>query len=117
MSDFYILDDDHNLIPADVLTWGRWFENAANRIVAQTQVGSLFVSTVCLGIDHNFMRVGPAQVFETMIFADGDGSDCWRCATWQEAEAQHARTVAALQEMLAAAEAVEVEVGDGDDAD
>jgi len=99
MTDFYILDDDHNLIPADVMTWGRWFENADNRIVAKTKIGGIVVSTVCLGIDHNFMGSGPPLLFETMIFDGDGGGDCWRCSTWQEAEAQHARVVAEVAEV------------------
>jgi hypothetical protein len=99
MNDFYILDDDHNLILADVYTWGKWFEKAENRIVAKTQVANCLVSTVCLGIDHNFSQVGPPLLFETMIFVEGDGEECYRCATWQEAEAQHARVVTELREM------------------
>jgi hypothetical protein len=100
MSDYYILDDDHNLIPADGYTWGAWFHDAANRMVAKTQVGNCLVSTVCLGLDHNFLGNGPPLLFETMIFVEGDGEECWRCSTWQEAEAQHARVVAELREAL-----------------
>jgi hypothetical protein len=118
MSDYYILDDDHNLIPVDLMTWARWYDAVGDgRIVAKTPVGSLLVSTVFLGSDHNFIRVGPAQLFKTMIFAGDDGGDCWRCATWQEAEAQHARTVAAMQQMLAAQKIVEGEAENSDDAD
>ena len=99
MTDFYILDDDHNLIAADLMTWGHWFENAENRIVAKTQVGNCLVSTVCLGTDHNFAMSGPPMLFETMIFVEGDGEDCWRCSTWQEAVAQHERVVEELRGM------------------
>jgi hypothetical protein len=42
----------------------------SDRIVGQTQ--TLYrekLSTVWLGIDHNFSRVGPPLIFETMLFA------------------------------------------------
>lgn len=93
MSDFYILDDEHNLITTDVRTWGDWFQNNDNRIVAKTEVGDIVVSTVCLGLDHNWGD-GPPRLFETMIFGGERDQDCWRCATWAEAEAQHERVVA-----------------------
>jgi hypothetical protein len=96
MSDFYILDDDHNLIATDVMTWGEWFGTNGNRIVAKTVVGDAVVSTVCLGLDHNFYHGGPPLLFETMIFGGEHDEECWRCSTWDEAEAQHARVVADL---------------------
>ena len=100
MNDYFILDDDHNLIAADLMTWSHWFENAENRVVAKTQVGNCVVSTVCLGIDHNFMRDGRPLLFETMVFVDGNDEDCWRSSTWAEAVAQHERVVDEMREML-----------------
>lgn len=49
------------------------------------------VSTIFLRLDHNMERDGPPLLFETMVFAEGDWMDidCRRCATWEEAEAQH----------------------------
>lgn len=96
MSDFYILDDEHNLITTDVRTWGDWFQNNENRIVAKTEVGDIVVSTVCLGLDHNWGD-GPPLIFETMIFGGVHDQDCWRCATWAEAESQHERVVAEVK--------------------
>lgn len=101
MSDFYILDDDHNLIPTDdIRMWGDWFKNNPNRIVAKTTVGNAVVSTVCLGIDHNFYGIGPPLLFETMLFIPHADNDSWRCSTWAEAEAQHAEVVAEMRAML-----------------
>jgi len=64
----------------------------ANRHVAKTRVGSLEVSTVFLGIDHNFLGQGKPLLFETMIFGGDDSiaSDfCNRYSTWVEAEEGH----------------------------
>ncbi len=50
------------------------------------------VSTIFLRLDHNMYREGPPLLFETMVFsnrADLIEEDCRRCATWEEAEAQH----------------------------
>lgn len=65
----YILDGHKPVIEKDLLTWGRWFEEA-NRIVALDYLTpKLRVSTVFLGIDHSWMEDSSNPVlFETMIF-------------------------------------------------
>lgn len=79
----------------DALEWARWFEKAGDaRVVARTSVGGREVSTVFLGVDHAFG--GPPMLFETMVFPECE--ICERCSTWAEAEAQHARVLAAVQE-------------------
>jgi hypothetical protein len=66
-----ILSDD--LMPA-WMKWALLFETAKEeRNVAQTK--TLYgerLSTVWLGLDHNFSRVGPPLIYETMLFAPGD---------------------------------------------
>jgi hypothetical protein len=103
---YYILGgkDEHEPIPVDFLSWGQWFgEAGAARVVAQEQIGRYFVSTIFLGLNHNFasmLRQGGdcrPYLFETMIFLDGESGDCWRCATWEEAEAQHAAVLATVK--------------------
>jgi hypothetical protein len=100
MNPYFILDHQHEVIACDFWTWALWFEDIENRKVAHTQVGDVLVSTVCLGLDYTSEseRIGPPKVFETMVFVNGDEDGCWRCATWQEAEAQHERVVAELKE-------------------
>lgn len=57
--------------------------------MAQTEIGASVVSTVFLGLDHQF-GIGPPILFETMIFTDGEPENFQRrCSTWLEAEAQH----------------------------
>jgi hypothetical protein len=67
-NDKFILDG-HNPIPeSDVLKWGKWFETA-DRVVQKTRVTpKVEVSTVFLGLDHNFLDKGKPVLFETMIF-------------------------------------------------
>ena len=98
MSDFYMLDADHNVITTDDIgAWGDWFADINNRRVAETEVGNVIISTVCLGLDHNWSGTGPPLLFETMVFVEDDGHETYRCSTWAEAEAQHARVVAEVQ--------------------
>jgi hypothetical protein len=62
----YILDENGNPRPEpDLLKWTSF--GTANRIVARDQIGSVLVSTVFLGLDHNFLGNGPPVLWETMI--------------------------------------------------
>ena len=89
----YILEG-HAVVPElDLMTWARWFENSRDeRRVDETEFGDIRVSTVFLGLDHNF-HDGIPLVFETMIFGMGDDGYCERCSTWEEAEKQHGKAV------------------------
>ena len=95
MGDYYILKDHEPIRVEGVEEWARQFE-IMDRHVEQTMIGDVRVSTVFLGINHNFGR-GPPLLFETMIF--GGVHDGWqeRCSTWVEAEAQHVSACAAVQ--------------------
>lgn len=94
--------DGHTPIKvSDAIQWARAFEQE-NRVVQQDDVGTLFVSTVFLGIDHRFGGEGPPLLFETMIFGEPEPKelfgkvceirpdlDMYRYSTWAEAEQGH----------------------------
>jgi hypothetical protein len=61
--------------------------------VDETEIGAVRISTVFLGLDHNYTRRGPPILFETMIFGGRLDHFQNRCATWAEAEAMHAEAV------------------------
>ena len=67
------------------------------RVVAQHTIKGHSVSTVFLGLDHNFSKGGPPILFETMIFGPKGEEMCKRYATWEEAEEGHAGLVMALE--------------------
>jgi hypothetical protein len=90
---YYVLDAEHRPVAiSDVAQWAE-FMGGPGRIVAQTHIGNVFISTVCLGINHRFCQQGPPLIFETMIFEDGNGGDCWRYASWDDAVTGHAVAV------------------------
>ena len=93
--DHWVLDG-HEVRRVPLLEWAMKFEDGDSRRVAKTQVGDTEVSTVFLGIDHNFGDDGPPLLFESMTFPDQ--MTCERYATWDEAQAGHDRIVAALRE-------------------
>jgi hypothetical protein len=99
-------------IEVDLFTWAEWFERHRDRVIRQTQIrrGEVegpWVSTVFLGLDHNFGWAGPPLLYETMVFANarewreptewmpdghwtlGDDLDCERHSTWAEAMTGH----------------------------
>jgi hypothetical protein len=84
----------------DLMKWATWFETA-DRHVFKTTIGGCWVSTVFLGLDHNFTRMltgeGMPILFETMIFRGGKGEEMWRCETWDQAEKQHKKACALVR--------------------
>ncbi len=92
MSKFYILDREKVTPVQDVLEWARWFEDA-DRHVLNTILGKVRISTVFLGVDHNFSGEGPPLIFETMVFSGDYNGYCDRFSTWEEAEAGHAKAI------------------------
>jgi len=96
---FYILNADHSVRRVGAREWGEWFERndrtVARNFFGHEGIGEIMVSTVFLGVDHNFFGDGPPVVFETMIFGGGDGMDQWqrRSCTWEEALRMHAHAV------------------------
>jgi hypothetical protein len=96
MDAYYILDGTEP-VAVDLLTWGRWFETADRHVAATTLADGTYVSTGFLGLDHQWGD-GPPLLFETMVFdPSGESQDCWRSATWHQAEQGHQAVVAALQ--------------------
>jgi hypothetical protein len=91
---------------SDLMRWAQWMETA-DRTVARTQLlgGEVLVSTIFLGLDHSFRDKGRPVLFETMVFtSDNADLDMWRYATWDEAEAGHAKMVTMMEQRISQAE-------------
>lgn len=67
--------------------------------VKQEQVGEFFVSTVWLGVNHNFIDDSLPLIFETIIFKGEERSttEIWRYATIEEAIENHDAAVSDLK--------------------
>jgi hypothetical protein len=88
MRDHYILENGVPR-PVELLEWARWFETA-DRIVEKTEISpEVDVSTVFLGVDHNFSGRGRAILFETMVFGGPMDQEQRRYATMGEAKRGH----------------------------
>lgn len=85
----------------DFMKWAMWLETA-KRTVGCTAAGGVTVSTVFLGLDHNFGSKGPPVLWETAVITNGkhlNSPQEWditeRCSgSREQAEAMHARLVA-----------------------
>lgn len=100
----------HEVVPCHTTeVWATWFENANRTVRRSTVSGLLEVSTVFLGLDHNWGD-GEPLVFETMIFTDLDMSGFadyqTRCSTWAQAEEMHRVAVEFAGESLRKAQQV-----------
>ena len=99
----HLLDDAGNpVIEPDLMKWARWFESSfRKRQVGDTSLPGVRVSTVFLGIDHNFMGHGPPILYETMVFCD-DAESPWnqfqrRWTTKEAAKLGHDAIVLAIK--------------------
>src|SRR5262245_48259145 len=97
---YYILDaNGEPQAVDDVMVWAEWFETA-RRHVAETfvpeDVPRLHVSTVFLGLDHQYGD-GPPILWETMIFAGEEDPEIAHSERYTSREAAvkgHLRAVA-----------------------
>jgi hypothetical protein len=89
----YILDAEGNPIHApDLLTWGKWLEAADRHIGNWKSPQGTYVSTVFLGLDHQWGD-GPPVLWETMIFGGKDDQFQERYTSRADALAGHERAV------------------------
>lgn len=75
--------------------WSKAFEE--ERHIGDDTIGGQRVSTVWLGINHNWGS-GPTLIFETMIFGGPHDKYCERFATEEGARQGHWRIVQALRQ-------------------
>ena len=99
----YILDAELREIPCqDVIKWAMWCETA-DRHVGGDLLGPYWISTVFLGLDHNYAMSGPPLLYETMIFKIINPPHIMqrylieRYATWNEAKEGHDKAVEAVK--------------------
>jgi hypothetical protein len=72
---YAVLTEDGEVMETDLLTWAQWLEKGrAQRVLAQEELpGGYWISTVFLGLNHQYNPKGPPLWFETMIFEPPDG--------------------------------------------
>jgi hypothetical protein len=111
---FTILDPEigngHVPIPVECEVWSEWISRTMpqDRRVGGDMIGTIYLSTVFLGLDHSFVD-GPPMYFETMAFDKADerpwagleeGDFFERYATWEAAELGHREKLERLKQMV-----------------
>lgn len=92
----YILNDQGLPVPEpDVLKWAQWFDGDDHRLVKQTKIGRVSVSTVFLGIDHGWDNEEPI-LWETMVFGGIHDQSQWRYSSREAAVLEHVCIVASI---------------------
>ena len=84
---------DKEPVKSTLLEWGRWLETSKDRIIDLTEIDGIRISTVFIGIDHNWRDSGPPILFETMIFGGEHNEYQDRCATYDEAKVMHTKAI------------------------
>lgn len=97
MSDKYILEGTKPVRCDDLTHWAKWFDTA-NRHVGIYEENGVKVSTVFLGIDHNFGSNAEPILFETMVFGGHLDGEMSRYHTWEEASRGHEEWVRKVNE-------------------
>lgn len=102
----------HTPMAVDLLTWAQsWGGDRDSRRVAYTDINDrCHVSTVFLGLNHNFWG-GEPLLFETMVFGGPLDGDMNRYSTWDQAEQGHNAIVAAARIACAQVDAIANNVG------
>ena len=113
MSDHYIEVDGKPVQVDDVLEWARAFEKEDRR-VAMDSIGEVCISTVFLGLDHQFGD-GPPLIYETLVMGGEMDHDMDRYSTRGEAESGHADMVARVRKELDVTDTQPTLKGDSDE--
>jgi hypothetical protein len=104
----------------DLMEWGRLFEDKQYKFVGSASIrseqGTTFrVSTVWMGMNHQYHPAGPPLIFETMVFIDEAGAEdvnwldtyCDRYSTEAEAQAGHQAMIELVKGACTVTELVE----------
>lgn len=94
----WILDRYTPIECQDVLKWGRWLGETADRNVARNIIGDFLVSTIFLGANQR-LGEGVPILFETMVFCNNKLLDKYsrRHLTWNEAVEGHQAVITLVE--------------------
>jgi hypothetical protein len=102
----YVLDRNGNVKTATLLEFAEFLSSDRRKEFQWiTDVGVYHISTVFLGLDHNYSTHGPPILWESMIFADNQEDplhqQLTRCSGGiEQAESMHIRMVEHVKQQL-----------------
>jgi len=90
---YYVLRNRTPVPVHNPLEWARAFETGDRRValdvIEQPDADPVTVSTVFIGVDHNWSPKGPPLVFESLVFGGPLEGHMYRYSTWEKAAAGH----------------------------
>lgn len=89
---YYILKNKIPQPVSDVIEWAKEFDGSPIHVDLTQLPNNVSVSTVFLGIDHNYGD-GKPILFETMIFGGEHDGYQKRYSTWGQAEQGHKEAI------------------------
>lgn len=98
---YYMLKNGEIVKTTNSFEFSKWFDNINERRIDYTEINDdIYVSTVCLGIDHNHYGEGPPVLFESMAFGCEGGERQYRYCTVAEAQEGHKKMVKEIMDEL-----------------
>lgn len=89
----YILQGEEVTKCNSLIEWAEWFENQQNTILKQDTVGTVFISTIFLGLDFNHTGEGDPVLFETLIRRGGRYEKCVKHTNYKKAIEFHEKVL------------------------
>lgn len=93
---YYKLDENKNAAPCNLWEWAEQCENMRKTRTKHVNceiINGKRISTIWLGLDHQWEDDGLPLIFETMVFDNYEEIYCDRYSTWKEAEEGHQKAV------------------------
>lgn len=106
--------EGHTPVPCTMEEFAMSMEDPLCRVVSNTMVEEIRISTVFLGLDHNYGE-GPPILFETMIFGGAHDQYQERYCTWEEAEEGHKVAVKLVEDTIKTFQPVDILKGYNDE--
>lgn len=101
----YILDENKRPVRLDSNEWSEWMHKqneGQGRVVKQEHLVPYYLSTVFLGIDHNFGNTDPkkAVLFESMVFLNKSEVFIRRYHSWNGSLKGHEKISEFMREYI-----------------
>jgi len=85
-------------VPCSLMEWVQYMA-IANRSIFKTKIDDVEVSTIFLGLDHNYSD-GPPLIYETMVFNGPLNGTMKRYSTLGEAKNGHCEMVDKVNQLI-----------------
>jgi len=102
----YILKDKKPVQAQTAIEWSLWLVDFQQQVgyIGRDKINDSDIYTVFIGIDEDFLFTGTVTteplLFETKVFGGPMHEHSQKCATWEQAEAQHQKVVQLVKDKI-----------------